>query len=195
MIAKDVKSLSSSQKFGKLSAVVKADYVRAPSADWETALMRMRAGVETDVSGARRITRADSRCLRHTKPPSSHRYGQSSGRGVKTSIPVLFGANSRSERSFDTRELALLTPPGRLSRTDTPWRSRRRPIHSSTRRFNYSPDLIDVFCSRPFCPEGPSRRSSAPRRAAFSFVLASRLKVDFELLSLVAKLISVTLIN
>lgn len=68
-----------------------------------------------------------------------------------------------------------------------------------TEQFNYSPVLTDVFCLHlgggGFLLEGLSRHRPVQCQVLFPLVLASLLQVDFELLSSVAKLISVTLIN
>lgn len=67
-----------------------------------------------------------------------------------------------------------------------------------TEQFNYSPVLTDVFCLHlggGVLLEGLSRHRPVQCQVLFPLVLASLLQVDFELLSSVAKLISVTLIN
>lgn len=72
------------------------------------------------------------------------------------------------------------------------------PETLSTEQFNYSPVLTDVFCLHlggGFLLEGLSRHRPVQCQVLFPLVLASLLQVDFELLSSVAKLISVTLIN
>lgn len=152
-----------------------------------------------------RTTRADSRCFPHKAGPLLSIQADFENRcwGAKTKVKFIANScvvNKTVLSAVLNGSLCTLASPCwiNLSRQDV-LVLLASPETLFTEQFNYSPVLTDVFCLHLwgvfFLLEGLSRHRPAQCQVLFPLVLASLLQVDFELLSSMAKLISVTLIN